>query len=129
MAMLRETAFQFLKGFGSQRDIFKLVLINHSHVIETIFYDHVRRFDIFGCQRELLNVILTCFRIVGCYRLQPEFERICRHFVRFARFPFSHAFILVHSVFIESGHLFFATAPVIFQRTPSPLTLESGLPL
>ena len=122
VTMLRETAFQFLKGFGCQRDILEFVLINHSHVIETIFYDNIGSLDIFGCQRKLLNVILTCFRVIGSSRFQSGLERIGS---QFAHLSFGSILSFVCHILIKSGHFFLTSTPVIFQRTPSPFTLES----
>ena len=65
MLIVGETPLQLLEGGNRQGQVLQLVLVNHRHVIQPIDDDDVGSGDILRRHRQLLEIILATFRVVG----------------------------------------------------------------
>ena len=130
-----EPVVERLESLNGKRYVLELILINHGHVIETINYDDVRCLHVLGGERDLLQVIFPLVRIVGGDRLQALIGRpgsgialSGSPFSAFRSLGLSVGHLIVHRL-IESRELLLTAAPVVLQRTASPLALELGFTL
>ena len=130
-----EPVVERLESLDGKRYVLELILIDHGHVIEAINYDDVRSLHVLGRERDLLQIIFPLVRIVGSDRLQALIGRSGSGialggspFSAFHSLGLSVGHLIVHRL-IESRELLLTAAPVILQRTASPLALELGLTL